>query len=67
MAIVEGMDLCTSEANSQCVNTEGSFDCICVPGYIVIDGNCERELQNDITGLLLLCHVYNTVYSVYLC
>ena len=48
VAAIEATDLCESNQNSQCVNTEGSFDCSCVPGYIdVTDGSCERELQNS--------------------
>ena len=26
-------NLCESDPNTRCVNTEGSFQCLCVPGY----------------------------------
>ena len=50
MAAIEAIDLCESNQNSQCVNTEGSFDCSCVPGYIDVNGTCERELKYTCCG-----------------
>ena len=44
-AALEGMDVCESDKNSQCLNTEGSFDCVCVPGYVVTNGSCQRKLE----------------------
>ena len=44
VAAVEGTDLCENETNSRCVNSEGSFDCVCVPGYTVVNGTCQRKL-----------------------
>ena len=40
-AALSSVDLC--DQNSQCVNSDGSFSCICVPGYEEINGTCSRE------------------------
>jgi hypothetical protein len=29
--------------NSECVNTVGSFRCMCISGYILVDGKCEGK------------------------
>ena len=42
------MDVCENEMNSQCVNSEGSFVCVCVPGYVVINGSCVRSKLRSI-------------------
>jgi hypothetical protein len=44
VAALNATDLCEGVDNSQCVNTEGSYDCTCVPGYTLVNGSCEREL-----------------------
>ena len=48
MAALGGMDACVNEMNSQCVNSEGSFDCVCAPGYAMISGSCERSKLQSI-------------------
>ena len=36
--------ICDSGQNVQCVNTNGSFECVCVPGYkLGENGTCERK------------------------
>ena len=47
MAALTGDVVCTQE-NTQCVNTYGSFDCVCVPGYELMNRNCQRK-ENCIT------------------
>ena len=42
-AVANQRDLCP--ANTVCVNTIGSFQCVCVPGYELVDGTCQRMLQ----------------------
>ena len=42
-AALRATDLCADDANSQCVNTEGSFVCVCVPGYEEVNGTCARK------------------------
>ncbi len=43
VAALESMIICTA-VNTQCVNTEGSFECICVPGYeLNMNGECQRK------------------------
>ena len=37
--------LCT-ELNAQCVNTDGSFECVCVDGYELVDGECKRKIPS---------------------
>lgn len=43
-AALENSVIC-SQPNTQCLNTYGSFDCICVNGYELKDGECERKLH----------------------
>ena len=38
-----GLEVC-SEANTQCVNAPGSFECRCVDGYTLVDSECQRML-----------------------
>ena len=43
-AALGSTNLCESDPNSQCVNSEGSFECVCVPGYILNENRtCERK------------------------
>ena len=41
-AAVIAVDICLNDTNTRCVNTEGSFDCVCVAGYHRVDGSCQR-------------------------
>ena len=42
MAALESLVICT-QANTLCVNRDGSFECACVDGYELLDGECERK------------------------
>lgn len=42
-AALSATDLCEEDKNSQCQNTEGSFECICVPGYEKMNETCSRK------------------------
>ena len=43
-AAMIALSICENDINTQCVNTEGSFNCTCVPGYHRINGICERKI-----------------------
>ena len=44
-AALESANLCESDQNTQCVNNDGSYDCVCVPGYNRVNGSCQRKLH----------------------
>ena len=45
---LQGLDTCGS--NTVCINMEGSFECICMEGFVEIDGQCvlQQQMQCDI-------------------
>ena len=36
-----GLNLCASDRNTNCMNTNGSYVCSCVPGYVRVNGICQ--------------------------
>ena len=44
LAALNGSSLCS--ANSECVNTHGSYECVCVPGYELTNGIC-HSMSHD--------------------
>lgn len=42
LAALESLVICT-QANTQCMNTDGSFECVCVDGYELVGGECIRK------------------------
>ena len=44
LAALNGSSLCS--ANSECVNTHGSYECVCVPGYDLTNGTCHSMLHD---------------------
>ena len=42
-AALNGSSLCS--ANSECINTHGSYQCACVPGYDLTNGTCHSMLH----------------------
>ena len=58
--------MCASNPNTQCDNREGSFECVCAPGFFLNkDAACERKshtttsTNNCIIGTYILCSVKN--------
>ena len=43
-AALRAADACEDDANTQCINDEGSFNCTCVPGYHRVGDECQRKL-----------------------
>lgn len=44
VAALMNTDLCENDENTQCVNLDGSYKCICAPGFDRENGTCQREL-----------------------
>ena len=44
VAALMNTDLCENDENTQCVNLDGSYECICAPGFDRENGTCQREL-----------------------
>ena len=44
LAALNGNSLCS--VNSECVNTHGSYECVCVPGYDLTNGTCHSMLHD---------------------
>lgn len=42
-AAISAANICEDDTNTQCVNTEGSFNCTCVAGYHRVNGTCRRK------------------------
>lgn len=42
VAALESLEICSKD-NTLCVNTNGSFDCVCVDGYELVNQQCQRE------------------------
>ena len=44
-AALNAVDLCVDDQNTQCSNREGSFECICVPGFARENGTCHGKIS----------------------
>ena len=72
-AAADLVDICL--ANTQCVNTPGSFECACASGYTMMEGTCQR-MSSCIINLLsstLMYDIYlraacllNGIFSAYI-
>lgn len=45
VAALSNLVICMQD-NTECRNTPGDFECICVDGYELMGGACERENYN---------------------
>ena len=52
-AVANQRDICP--ANTVCVNTIGSFQCVCVPGYELVDGTCQRKFEYISEQFIIKC------------
>ena len=43
VAALSSTDLCISDTNSLCVNKDGSYECICAPGFERENGTCQCQ------------------------
>ena len=51
-AALEGTNLCESDPNSECVNNEGSFMCVCVLGYFLNENQtCESKYCSSLNQM----------------
>ena len=48
VAALESSVICV-QLYTQCVNTDGSFECVCVDGYEPVDGECKRKITNRVS------------------
>lgn len=55
VAVLENFVIC-AQPNTQCLNSDGSFQCVCVSGYESIDGDCRRK---QIYTMLLFARIRN--------
>ena len=46
-AALMNTDLCESDANTQCVNLDGSYDCTCAFGFERVNGTCLCKLRKN--------------------
>ena len=44
-AAIIAFSICENDINTQCMNTKGSFNCTCVPGYYRVNGICRRKIK----------------------
>ena len=57
-AVANQRDIC--QANTACVNTIGSFQCVCVPGYELVDGICQRKFSiSEQDNVILIISMYH--------
>lgn len=62
-AALELSNLCESDQNTKCVNNIGSYECVCVPGYVRDNGTCQRKSYYNNYGVLtLFIRYYNTAH-----
>ena len=50
VAALNSSVICANDTS--CTNSPGSFECECVSGYRLVDGNCERKRQR----MLVIMH-----------
>ena len=62
VAALNNSVICTND--TQCTNAPGSFECGCVPGYRLVDGNCERKHTKNYKALFVCSVILHIQYVI---